>query len=76
MQCSSQVVEKEEINWDVVTGISAGSLNTAGLGMFKIGDEARGIEFLLKTWNSTSSKDVYKKWRLGIAEGFLFKCYL
>jgi len=52
---------------------SAGAINSAGFGQFKIGDEKAGVNFLLSHWLTLSQSDVYKNWPLGIAEGFLIK---
>eukprot|EP00824_Muranothrix_gubernata_P010132 TRINITY_DN22986_c0_g2_i1.p1 TRINITY_DN22986_c0_g2~~TRINITY_DN22986_c0_g2_i1.p1 ORF type:complete len:336 (+),score=81.67 TRINITY_DN22986_c0_g2_i1:3-1010(+) len=63
----------DNIHWQVVTGISAGSINAATVSMFKIGDEHSASDFLLHQWHSITKEDVYCDWPGGIAQGFLFK---
>jgi predicted patatin/cPLA2 family phospholipase len=53
----------EETQWDIITGISAGSLNTLGMSSFKQGEEKQAVEFILKLWRNIKSwKDIYKRW--------------
>jgi predicted acylesterase/phospholipase RssA len=37
----------EEVRWDVVTGVSAGAMNAAGMSIFEVGNEVAMSEFLL-----------------------------
>lgn len=54
----------EERNWDIVTGISAGTLNGAALSIFPIGQEVEATEFILKVWKTIkNSDDIYKNWK-------------
>lgn len=39
-----------DFKWDVITGVSAGSINALAISAFKIGDEMNMIEFLTETW--------------------------
>ncbi|KAL0479224.1 hypothetical protein AKO1_008060 [Acrasis kona] len=52
----------DKVRYDVVTGISAGSWNSAGLSQFKIGDEKAAAAYLEKTWLNTRASDVWKHW--------------
>jgi predicted acylesterase/phospholipase RssA len=63
-----------EVEWDVVTGISVGSMNGAGLSIFAPGDEKNASDFLVETWrNIKGSGDIYKNWLAGPLEGLFFK---
>eukprot|EP00761_Pharyngomonas_kirbyi_P011414 gb/GECH01011439.1/.p1 GENE.gb/GECH01011439.1/~~gb/GECH01011439.1/.p1 ORF type:complete len:314 (+),score=78.89 gb/GECH01011439.1/:1-942(+) len=66
-------LSKEDVEWTVVSGISAGSLNAAGISMFKVGDEKSAANFLLERWKTISKDDVYKNWAGSIVEGFFVK---
>ncbi|KAG2374918.1 hypothetical protein C9374_010292 [Naegleria lovaniensis] len=66
----------EQVKYQVIGGISAGSINSVGFGQFPIGQERQALNFLLTHWTSLTASDVYKNWPLGIAEGFLFKTAL
>jgi len=63
----------EDFQYDVVTGISIGSINGMGLAQFPVGQEKEAIDFLMKNWQDTKKKDVYKQWPGGLAEGLLSK---
>jgi len=63
-----------EIRWNVVTGISIGSLNAAGVAVWEIGKEKEAAEFIVDGWLSLKGKEnLYKNWRLGLLWGLLFK---
>ena len=62
-------LDNTEIAWDVVTGVSAGSVNTAGIGMFPVGKEKEMTEFLIDTLEGLHTEDIYKFWPGGILEG-------
>jgi predicted acylesterase/phospholipase RssA len=40
----------EDFKYDVVTGVSAGSINALAFSAFEIGDELNFIEWISKTW--------------------------
>ena len=48
--------------WDVVTGVSAGSINTAAVSLWAIGDEMNMVEFLSDTWASIWTEEVFVNW--------------
>lgn len=54
--------------WEIITGISAGTLNGAGFSLFPQGKEVEAVNFLEKVWREIDSKDkIYKNWKhLGI----------
>jgi NTE family protein len=51
-----------ETKYDGFAGISVGSINSAGLSMFKSGEEKEASKFLLDMWTSLDPKQVYKRW--------------
>jgi predicted acylesterase/phospholipase RssA len=42
----------EDVKYEIVTGISAGTINSVALSQFKIGDEKAASQFLLDRWTS------------------------
>jgi predicted patatin/cPLA2 family phospholipase len=62
----------EEIQYDIYSGISVGSMNSAVLSFFKKGEEKNASDLLLKNWrNITSYKDIYRNYNfLGILYSF------
>jgi len=63
----------EEIQWDVLSGISAGSLNSVLISKFPKGQEKDMVKAGLDLWANVKQGDVYKDWPLGLFEGLLFK---
>jgi predicted patatin/cPLA2 family phospholipase len=59
---------EEDSKWEIITGISAGTLNGAGFSLFPHGQEKEAVDFLEKVWREIDSKDkIYKNWKsLGI----------
>eukprot|EP00948_MAST-09A_sp_MAST-9A-sp1_P001782 g1782.t1 len=62
-------LQSPEAQWDVVTGISAGSINLGGLISYPIGSEDQAAEFLVNTAESLTKSDIYHNWPLGILQG-------
>ena len=52
--------DKTKYEYDVVTGVSAGSINTGAVSLFKKGDEVNMVQFLSDTWAGASDGDIYK----------------
>ena len=45
--------------WDVVSGVSAGAINTGGIATWATGTEYEMTEWLSDTWNSISTQDIW-----------------
>jgi predicted acylesterase/phospholipase RssA len=65
--------DKSKYAYDVVTGVSAGAINTAAFSLFAPGDEENAIKFLSEEWQNMGGRDIYKEWKKigGIADGVL-----
>ena len=63
----------EEASYDVITGVSAGSLNTLGLSGFAPEDVEGARDFILALWNSIPMYNAYGQWPGGIIQGLFFK---
>lgn len=63
------VSDKTSLEWDVVTGVSAGSINTLATIVFSKGQEADLVQFASDAWANMSSKEVWHNWSVGIAQG-------
>jgi len=61
----------EDVTWDVVSGVSAGALNSAGMSIFAVGEELAMSDWLIKLWSSISTKDIFHLWPEGFVYGFL-----
>jgi len=55
----------DHFDWDVVTGVSAGSLNTAIVTGFAKGDEMSMVEYASNLFANTANEDAYKNWKFG-----------
>lgn len=64
----------DQINWNVVSGISAGALNTFGFVQFPIGQELAMANYLINISQSLNgSSSVYVEWPFGLIDGLLFE---
>jgi len=59
----------QDYEYDVVAGVSIGSINASGLAMHEIGNETEAADFMYKAWEEIRSKDIYRKWPLSFVEG-------
>lgn len=65
---------KSNYAYDVITGVSAGALNTLAFSIFAPGDEGAMLQFLTDTWEGLEDSDVYENWSpLGLVTGVLAK---
>lgn len=70
----TQMLSSADIQWNVVSGISTGSLNAAGMSLFPMGQEAEMALFINDVWLSLNRSDVYEDWNsLGAPYGLLFE---
>ena len=71
----TQLLPGPDIEWNVVSGISTGSLNAGGVALFAMGQEVPMAQFIKEVWlslNGTAS--VYEDWNaLGAPYGLLFE---
>ena len=57
----------EDFKWDVITGVSAGAINTCATVVFDVGDEVKMTEFLSDTWAGCATNEIWKYWPGGLA---------
>jgi predicted acylesterase/phospholipase RssA len=55
--------------WDVVSGVSAGSINVGGVCLWEVGQEKEMTEWLGDLWENLVDEDIYTKWTGGIVAG-------
>lgn len=55
-------LEKGEMEYDVVTGASIGSVNAALVAMYAKGNETVAIEQLYQEWAHTNTSNVFVQW--------------
>jgi predicted acylesterase/phospholipase RssA len=54
--------DPEDFRYDVVSGVSAGSINSAAMSPWEIGDELAMTEWLTNMWSSITNPDVWSLW--------------
>ena len=59
----------EEIQYDVVTGISAGSINAFAMSLWSVEDSVKMTEWVVDIWRNMTTADVYKNWTGGFDQG-------
>ena len=78
--CLQVLVESlpaEDVEWDVITGISIGAFNTGLASQFPKGEESAMVDMLLEYWiNFNTSSTAYKQWPGGYVEGLTIKSSL
>lgn len=62
-----------DIKWDVITGVSVGSINAAAIAFHEIGKEKDAIKWMLGLWERLSKPGVYKNWPVGVSQGLFMK---
>ncbi len=53
-------LHNEGNRWDIITGISAGSLNGMMLSMFESNNQQKGVDLIKTVWLNITTSDVYK----------------
>ena len=51
--------DPSKYKWDVVTGVSIGSINSAMLALWKPGEEVKATEYISNLWASLNTDDIY-----------------
>ena len=62
-----------DVQYDIIAGTSAGSLNVFGFGLEAVGNEKAGGQLLQTLWEGISKSEVYKDWPQGIAQGLFYE---
>jgi predicted acylesterase/phospholipase RssA len=60
-----------EIAYDVMTGVSAGSLNVGGISLFPVGSEKQMADWIVENWRNMTTAQVFKEWDGGLIDGVL-----
>ena len=59
------------MEYDVVSGVSVGSINSLAMFLFDIGQEQNATDYLTTLWEHLKSSDVYENWNIGIIQGLI-----
>lgn len=63
----------EGIAYDVISGVTIGSVNAAWMSQFRKGMEEPMVDELLNYWLTVKASDMYKNWIGGPIQGLLFE---
>ena len=67
----------EEVQYDVISGVSIGSINGALLASYEKGKELEAAEYMVNTWGTLHQEEIYKNWAWGgAARGLMFESAL
>lgn len=69
-----ETLPAEETQYDVITGVSTGSINALAMGQFAKGNETAFVDYMQEWWTKDwSHKRIYDNWLLGPLEGLISK---
>jgi predicted acylesterase/phospholipase RssA len=63
------ILPPDQVKYNVISGVSAGSLNAAYLSTFEIGKEKEMADYMLALYNDMTTDQIWKFWPGGIEEG-------
>ena len=69
----SRSAQASEFQWDVASGVSAGGINSFGLGMWDPKDQAAMADWFEDFWLQLRTYSIYVNWPLGIVDGLFNK---
>lgn len=55
-------IEGSEGDYDVLSGVSVGSINALGIAIFDYGQRKEMVDFLSDLWLNLTSEGVYRSW--------------
>ncbi len=62
-----------DFQYDVLSGVSAGSINAVGMMIYPIGQEDNMVEFLNSSWRVCTQRDVFSNWPGGYLQGLFLE---
>ncbi len=66
--------DKSKYSYDIISGVSAGSINAFALSIFPKGEEVSMVKYISDTWANLKESNVFKRWSpFGIITGFTEK---
>ena len=58
----ARMLNGTDMQYDVISGISVGAINSGGLSVYPIGQENEATEFLKQVWMNMTTSDIWKYW--------------
>lgn len=69
----TKLIAEQDLTYDVVAGVSVGSLNGSGLASYAPGNETAAAEWIFGVWNDLTTSDVFTSWPGGIIQGLFWE---
>ena len=54
--------DPKDFEYDVVSGVSAGCINAAGVALWPKGTESEMVKWMVDLWGKVKTEDIYKSW--------------
>ena len=66
---------QSDIEWDIVSGISVGSINAFAISLFPKGQEKEALDYMVSLWEDIKGpSDIYENWNIfGVIYGIFFE---
>lgn len=58
----SQMVGILDNEYDVITGVSVGSINAMGFGVYDYGQGKEMVEYMTELWRGMTNDQIYRAW--------------
>lgn len=68
-----ELLDPIEVQYDVVTGVSVGAINSIAIALHEKGQEKDVANWMSSMWFNLTQKDIYQGWPLGMTQGLFFK---
>lgn len=69
----AQNMDASEIAYQAISGVSGGSVNSAIMANYPVGQEEAAADRMKTFWDNSANTKLYKDWLGGLAEGLLLK---
>lgn len=66
----------DEAKYDVLSGVSAGAVNSIAYSFFDIGKEEEATNYLIEFWRGMTPEDTYQEWPYSYLEGLFWRAGL
>ena len=73
LKAFAEVLKTKEMEYDVVTGVSVGSINAMAFALHEIGTEKKCINWMEMMWRNLTANDIYDSWMFGVTQGLFFE---
>lgn len=69
----AETLDMNNRSYDAVSGVQGGAVNAVLFSSFEKGDEVAAADRLKTFWDNAANSQLYKSWKAGIVQGFLWE---